>query len=283
MLKSINPQNTTRLTLTLALALICPTILKVAVPLCAQVAATQATRSSETSVGKQIFASSCAACHGLDGTGTQRAPNIVNSPQVQKLSQRQLSQVVNAGVPSAGMPSFRSLGTNKIKAVTSYIRLLQGKAEAVRLPGDPTSGEKVFFGKGECSNCHMASGRGGFIAPDLTAYGQTHSAEEIGAAITNPTGRHSPYGMVTVAAMDGQHYEGVVRNEDNFSLQLQSVDGMFHFLSKSNVKSIDRMQSIMPGDYSSRLSEPELNDLVSYLLTIAESVPRIDHRRHQNE
>lgn len=120
----------------------------------------------------------------------------------------------------------------------------------------------------------MASGRGGFIAPDLSAYGQTHTAEQIKSAITNLAARDSVKPMVTATVANGDSFQGIIRNEDNFSLQLQSEDGAFHFLSKADLKTIERGQgSIMPSDYSSRLSAAQLNDIVSYLLSLANSAP----------
>ncbi len=75
--------------------------------------------------------------------------------------------------------------------------------------------------------------------------------------------------MVTAIASNGDRYQGIIRNEDNFSLQLQSTDGAFHFLNKADLKTIDPGQTpIMPSDYSSRLNETELNDIVSYLLNL---------------
>ena len=43
-----------------------------------------------------------------------------------------------------------------------------------------------------------------------------------------------------VTMQDGTHYSGIVRNEDNFSIQLQDRDGVFHFLDKSEATSIKR-------------------------------------------
>ena len=221
------------------------------------------------SAGKQIFAATCAGCHGLDGTGSQRAPNIVSNPQVQKLSEKQLIEIVSAGVPGTGMPPFGSLGVKSVGEVVNYLRSMQGASGPASLPGDPKRGEEIFFGKAGCSNCHMAAGAGGFIGPDLTSFGQTHSAEKIKAAITDPGERDANKPLVTAVMTSGESIQGILRNEDNFSLQLQSLDGTFHFLSKSDLKSIDRGSgSIMPADYASRLSPEQLNDLISYLLEL---------------
>jgi len=221
--------------------------------------------------GEQVFASNCVGCHGLDGTGSQRAPNIASNPQVQKLSADDIFRIVSEGVPGTGMPAFKKLGKASITATVAYVRSLQGKNKPARLPGDPKNGEAAFFGAGQCSNCHMVGGRGGFIGPDLSSYRQTHDAQAIRAAITNPA-RDRQRELATAVTTTGQRYEGIIRNEDNFSLQLQSTDGAFHFLSKSGLTTIDRAQgSIMPSDYGSKLSEAKLNDLVSFLLKVAQA------------
>lgn len=233
--------------------------------------------------GAQIFASSCAGCHGFDGKGTQRAPNIATNPVIQKLSQKELAEILLNGVPGTGMPSFRSLGAGSIRAVADYVQSIEGKGGSLPLPGDPKRGEAIFFGKGECSNCHMAAGRGGFIAPELTTYGQTHSAEKIKSAITNPAERETAKSMVRAVTTHGDEYKGMVRNEDNFSLQLQLIDGTFRFFPKTELKSLQPAPSIMSADYSSSLSEVELNDLVSYLLSLGEAAPPAETRRHDDE
>ena len=85
-------------------------------------------------------------------------------------------------------------------------------------------------------------------------------------------------------AVNGDRYQGIVRNEDNFSLQLQSADGAFRFLSKADLQSIDRSQgSMMPSDYASRLSEAQLNDLVSYLLSLEKTSLPIATRHADDE
>jgi cytochrome c oxidase cbb3-type subunit III len=236
-------------------------------------------QSARHSRGQQIFATTCAACHGLDGMGSERAPNIVTNPQVQKLSAGEMFRIVSAGVPGTGMPAFQRLGKPAITSLVAYLKDLQGKNQFAPLPGDPKRGEALFFGSAQCSTCHMAAGRGGFIAPDLSSYSQTHTAEKIKSAITNSAERDSTKAMVTAIAANGDHYQGIIRNEDNFSLQLQSTDGAFHFLSKADLKTIDREQhSIMPSDYASRLSAAQLNDVVSYLLNLGQSSAAHPHR-----
>ncbi|HWZ78681.1 MAG TPA: c-type cytochrome [Candidatus Sulfotelmatobacter sp.] len=224
---------------------------------------------ADPTAGRSTFNSSCAGCHGLDGTGSDKAVNIAGSARVRHLSDAQLSSIISNGVPGTGMPAFRSLSARQVGAVVDYLRTLQGKAEGRTLPGDPNRGKEIFFGKGDCSTCHTISGQGGFLGPDLTEHGATSSAEAIRDEIVRAV-RVPPIGYraAVLTTGSGERLEGLVRNEDNFSVQLQTRDGSFHFFKKTDLRSFERQDSsLMPADYRSRLSDAELNDLASYLMT----------------
>lgn len=219
--------------------------------------------------GKRVFTSRCAPCHGLDGRGGKTAPNIVRSARLERLSDGELSAIVTNGISGTGMPAFRSLGPSNVHAVVNYLRVLQGQNKPQKPPGESTRGKSVFFGKGDCLSCHAMRGDGGFAGPDLTAYGVDRSAAEIADAIIHPKGdANSRFRIATATTRDGQRFRGSIRNEDNFSIQLQAADGSFHFLSKSDLSKLEYEQhSSMPADYGTRLSRGELNDLVSYLMS----------------
>jgi cytochrome c oxidase cbb3-type subunit 3 len=219
--------------------------------------------------GQRAFNSTCSGCHGLDGRGGEKAPNIAGSARVQHLSDVQIASIISRGVPGTGMPAFRSLSPGQVRAVVGYLRVLEGRIETRAAPGDAAHGKEIFFGKGECSTCHMMSGDGGFLGPDLSTYGSAMSAEAILKALLNPA-RIIPSGYKSAVATsrEGTRVEGVVRNEDNFSVQMQAKDGSYQFLQKSELQSLEYLgQSLMPTNYGERLSRAELNDLVSYLMS----------------
>jgi cytochrome c oxidase cbb3-type subunit III len=189
--------------------------------------------------GKRTFASTCAGCHGLDGRGGERAPNIAENLKVQRLSDAQISHIVENGVPGTGMPAFHALAPIDVQAVVAYLRSLQGTESTRKLPGDPFRGETIFFSKAGCSAFHMAAGKGGFIASDLSAYARSHGVEQIRSAITiySPAPRSDRQArLVTATSRGGQKYVGRIRNQDNFSLQLQALDGTV-FFSRSKISS----------------------------------------------
>jgi len=168
------------------------------------------------------------------------------------------------------MPAFSTLDSDTAKSLIGYLRVLQGKVAAVKLPGDAANGRAIFFRKGQCSRCHMVGGEGGFIASELTTIARTRSAEDVRQAILKPSNAVRQGGVVVVTTRDGQKYSGVVRNQDNFSLQLQSLDGAFHLLLKPELETLERQaEPLMPSDYGARLSPGELNDLISFLIVSA--------------
>jgi sRNA-binding regulator protein Hfq len=94
--------------------------------------------------------------------------------------------------------------------------------------------------------------------------------DEIRHAILNVRDATGSASRVQVSLVDGRVWDGAVRNEDNFSLQLQSSDGSFHLLQKSEVAAVKpSSQPLMPEDYDQKLSPAELDDIVGYLMSVA--------------
>jgi putative heme-binding domain-containing protein len=226
--------------------------------------------------GRRTFETICAGCHGLDGKGGERGPDIVSRPETLRLSDAETLRVFEKGRPAAGMPAFGALGSARLKTVLSHLRTLQGKGVAAAVRGDLQRGKALFLGKARCSECHMIDGVGGFLGTDLTQYGLSRSPAEIRSAITNSSSDAAPQKrLALVTTRDGKKYEGVKRNEDNFSMQLQSPDGTFHLLTKSEIVQLEFLpKPLMPADYNSALNSHELDDVVSYLVSVAKSSNR---------
>jgi putative heme-binding domain-containing protein len=224
--------------------------------------------ANTASAGKRAFAARCANCHGLDGRGGERGPNIATSSGTQHLSDTELTHVISNGRPNAGMPAFRLAGKGEIQTLVAYLRILQGNGKSLSLAGNAQQGKAIFFGKADCGSCHMVAGEGGFLGPDLSSYAQSLSSNAIREAITDPRLARARVALATTS--DGQTLKGLVRNEDNFSVQLQSEDGSFHLLLKSDLRELGyQLQPLMPTNYSEKLSRQELDDLVGYLQSVS--------------
>ncbi|MGH9454385.1 MAG: c-type cytochrome [Terriglobia bacterium] len=245
-----------------------------AVPILASAAARKLSPAHQSAAsGKQTFLSHCGVCHGMDGRGGEHAPDIATNPIVQNLSGAELERIVQNGIPSHGMPSFRMLGAGGIQNVVDYLRLLQGKQAAVAVKGNPSHGNELFFGRAGCSSCHLIQGTGGFLGADLTKYSLTHSPQEIREAIVAPNRNLSPRAQTVVVVLsDGRKLTGIARNEDNFSLQLQTPDGSFHLLMKPELRQLSHEPvSLMPSNYGFKLSPRDIDDLISFLVKAGEA------------
>ncbi|MGB8325762.1 MAG: cytochrome c [Candidatus Acidiferrum sp.] len=76
------------------------------------------------------FRTKCVMCHGPDGAGSQvgKSMNVpdLRSPEVQKLPDAQLAQIISDG--KAGMPPFKSsLSEDQIHSLVAHIRTFRGK------------------------------------------------------------------------------------------------------------------------------------------------------------
>ena len=236
------------------------------------------------SPGRSAFNSTCAGCHGLDGRGSDKGINIAGNAKVQHLSDPQVSEIISNGVPGTGMPAFHNLTAKQVASLVSYLRILQGKLAARTLPGDATRGKEIFVGRGECSTCHTILGEGGFLGPDLSAYGSTMSAKTIRDEIVKSDRIEAAgYRSAVLTTRDGDRLEGVIRNEDNFSVQLQTKDGSFHFFQKSDLRTVEPLgHSLMPTDYLQRLTPDELNDLVSYVMNGSPGQAQTSHKKEDS-
>jgi cytochrome c oxidase cbb3-type subunit III len=206
---------------------------------------------------------------------------------VLRRSDAELLQTLRNGIPASGMPSFAGLGDARLGAMVSYLRTLQRKNAAAPISGDAQHGESLFFGKARCSDCHSINGKGGFIGSDLSDFAAGVSGPDVRNAVVNPDSESKQSrNKMLVTLRDGKSWEGIIRNEDNFSLQLQSLDGAFHLIQKSEVAEVKPAdQPLMPDDYGKSLSSAELDDIVGYLMSVARThnaPPRTGRRRKRD-
>jgi cytochrome c oxidase cbb3-type subunit 3 len=224
--------------------------------------------------GQRIFDANCAGCHGLDGRGGDKGVDVVDN--LANLNDAKLRSIIAKGIPGTAMPAFPELNSQQQRTIIGYLRAMQGVGGVQHLPGDAIRGKSLFFGSAGCFHCHTHSGNGGFLGPDLSSYGSNSSADAIREAITKrdrvpPAG----YRPATVTTAQGERLEGLVRNEDNFSIQFLTKDGTFHFFQKVDLQNVEHLdRSLMPADYSDRLNTADLNDLVSFIMKSGSSASK---------
>jgi len=218
--------------------------------------------------GAKLFITSCAGCHGPDGGGGARGPNLVRRSLWHPLSDEAIFQVIRNGVPGSNMPPTKLTDEHTWNLV-AFIHALTGPASTNAVPGDPLAGRAVYWSsKAGCSNCHAIRGQGGRMGPDLSNVGGSRPLALIREAIVEPAKDLYYLGneAATVLLKNGQTLEGVAKNRSNYSLQLVDTKGILHLIPMSDVKKLTLSASTsMPGDYLKRLTKDELRDLLAYL------------------
>ncbi len=212
---------------------------------------------------KQTYAKLCGGCHGDDARGTQQGPGLAGNPSVRRRSPQSLRNVIRNGIPAAGMPGF-DLSAGRLDALVTMITSLNASAAKSTVPGDRAVGKQFFFGKGQCASCHMVSGEGSPIGPDLSNVALEMTVEEIRQSLLQPDARIAPgYGLVAVRLRNGQTLRGFARSRTNFNLAIQDLDGAIHPLSLEEVTGItgekrSHMEPVKAGT-------DELQNLIAFL------------------
>ena len=234
------------------------------------------TTAESIAAGKALFEGTCANCHGIDGSGAN-GPNIRDAGT--RLGPEGLFQTIHNGVTGSGMPSFTSLGEQKIWQLVDYVSSF-GRPTGELASGDPQKGAAVYDANG-CANCHMINGQGGSSGPDLSKVGTVRAAALLRNILLDPganlpTGdnlqeraQYPAYVMYRVLMKDGKELLGTRVNEDSFTIQLRDGKGNIHSIQKFAVKQIERIpdKSFMPS-YKGKLTDEQLSDLVAYLASL---------------
>ena len=215
-----------------------------------------------------MFRIACSPCHGIHAEGG-RGPNLTLGEYSVGNRDADLYGVIARGIPYTEMRGYEAMGDDNIWRIVAYLRTAAtGKPEKV--PGDPASGEKLFWGKGSCGQCHRVGTRGGRLGPELTRIGRGRTAQYLRESVVDPNKDLTPgYGTITVVTRDGKKIVGAQRGYDNFSAQLMDAQDNYHSFLKSEVTSIERAdKSLMPDTYGKLFNKTELDDLVAYLSTL---------------
>lgn len=232
--------------------------------------------------GEKLYNETCTSCHGKDGTGGELGPPVASqNRRYLRRSDAEIFDTVKNGITGTQMPPYAGQFTDdQVWRITAYIRGLRGTAIDTPAAGDVASGESVFWSKGTCGGCHMIKGRGSILGPDLSNLAGTRKVQNIVDALTKVNhkiaadgGTHdttllpmSTYQPVRVTTADGKVIEGILKNEDSFSLQvLGRHDLNLYRFKRASVKVFYDPNSLMPHDWDKRLTPEEFRNLVAFL------------------
>jgi len=236
--------------------------------------------------GEYEFRINCALCHGLGARGGGRGPDLTRAQKKHAQSDADMFQIISNGIPGTAMPANGTNGQGvgmtdeEIWQIITYIRSQEVKTSS-KATGDPTHGKELFYGDGNCAMCHMVSGKGGRMGPDLTGAGGSRTHEALVESIRDPSRRLSwglteatkefpqEYESVIAVTADGKEIKGVTLNEDSFTVQIMDSGEHIHLLEKDKLKSFKKSrESAMPKYDADVLSDKEVEDIVAFLASV---------------
>lgn len=189
------------------------------------------------------------------------AANLLRSKIVAVGPDQPLFNVIRNGIPGTEMFAHDIPDASTWRIVT-YLHGLARPGDRPPLPGDPVRGGRLFSETG-CRGCHVVGGKGGFIGPDLSSIALQRTADHIRTSLLAPDASVDVgYAAVSLTTSRTGDIEGILKNEDSFSLQVLTLEGALLSIGQSDVQS--RTDGGSPMSVS-KLSAADLRDLLAFL------------------
>jgi len=236
--------------------------------------------------GAKLFSPTCSNgyCHGAGGVGGG-APSLKEKTYTAEF----LTKVITEGVAGTPMRGFNDdYSKDQIQQLVAFVQSLRGGGMAASshdaapslaassqaasaAPAHNASidaGQEVF--DKHCATCHTMRG-GPKVGPDLyvVAAGKATPRALLAAIVAPEEASMSAMAVIAVVSKDGKNFRGVMRRDDDESIQIYDVSSqppVSRTIAKEDIARIDNTgRSAMPGDFAARLTLKQLVDLVAYL------------------
>ena len=256
---------------------------------------------AQVDAGQQLFATTCANCHGSAGKGA-----IGPALAKRDLSQELIRNTFLNGRVGTPMPPFKDELDPKSQAeIIAYVQWLtsdgrlpdavisiQGGAGTAlagpstepaavgREKGIPAHGAALFFDPTKlysCRTCHSYANKGGPIGPDLISVNKTTLA--IYQIITRAKMKASGFPPIAIELRDGTRIIGIRSDETDDVLRLFDVSSLppvKRSVSKSDIKKVSAIEDSGIYDHTALpFSKQDWLDLSAYLGKL-DSPARVD-------
>lgn len=215
--------------------------------------------------GARLYRLNCGVCHGLEGKSGRGARLAVREHRHGN-TDAELFRVIQNGVPGTEMPGLW-MDEDSIWRILLFVRTFEvdaGEACAPS-PGDAARGEKLFRDRA-CLSCHAAGSEGGRLGPDLSHVGLNYSREQLRESLVDPDKQVGKKYRTVVVASGGSSVDGVLLNEDAYTVNLLDRAEKFRRFDKAKANVEKPAKSLMPA-YND-MTEQQMDDLLAYMCSL---------------
>ncbi|WP_435015917.1 PVC-type heme-binding CxxCH protein [Tundrisphaera sp. TA3] len=138
--------------------------------------------------------------------------------------------------------------------------------------GDVAKGKAAFVQ--QCAKCHMHSGEGGKVGPDLSGMA-SHPREELLIHILDPSRSvEGNFVQYTLATDDGRVLNGLLASETKNAIELLDAEGKTTNVLRENVEEFAASKkSLMPEGFEKQLGNEGMADLLAFLTQRGKYLP----------
>lgn len=138
--------------------------------------------------------------------------------------------------------------------------------------GDPAAGKLVFTK--QCSKCHIHSGEGTKVGPDLTGMAVHPKAELLTHLIDPSRSVEGNFRVYTIATADGLIVNGLLASESKTALEIIDSEGKRQTILREDVERlIQSPKSLMPEGFEKQVTPEELTNLLEFLTQRGKYLP----------
>jgi uncharacterized protein len=151
-------------------------------------------------------------------------------------------------------------------------KVIDGILPVVQAGGDAARGKLVF--KEQCGKCHMHSGEGGRVGPELTGMA-VHPAHELLIHILDPNRSvEGNYRAYTVSTDDGRVVTGLLASESKTAIEIVDAEGKRVAIQRAEIDDFQPSpNSLMPVGFEKQIKPEGFADLLAFLTKRGKFVP----------
>jgi hypothetical protein len=151
-------------------------------------------------------------------------------------------------------------------------KVLQELLPITKETGDPAAGKLVF--KNVCAKCHVHTGEGTRIGPDLTGMA-VHPKDHLLTDIIDPSRSvEANFRAYRVTMKKGQVLNGLLASESKTAIELFDAEGKKQTILRADIDDLQATaKSLMPDGFEKQINKKELTDLLEFLTQRGKYLP----------